>query len=289
MENDKIYVSSTCLKYDKIIDSVEELARNGFINIELSSGTKHYPGYIDDLLRLKEKYRLNYLLHNYFPPPLTDFVLNLASLNDNIYEKTIAHYKEAILLSRKLGSNKFGLHAGFFIDFDIKEIGKNISSTEIRDKDETIKRFCDGYCYLQKFASDVKLYIENNVLSRSNAKVFCGKSPFMLVDYDGYLDLKNIIDYKLLLDVAHLWVSANSRGINFISQLDKMLLLSDYVHLSDNDGKFDQNRCFREDNNILNILKNYDFKNKSITLETYGSIDEIGASYSRIKETLSLS
>ena len=125
-----MYVSSACLKHEKIKDSVEELARNGFKNVELSGGTKYYRGYEEDLLGLKDQYDLNFLLHNYFPPPKEDFILNLASLNDAIYQKTLDHCERAILLARKLGSKKFGLHAGFFIDFAAKEVGKNISSSK---------------------------------------------------------------------------------------------------------------------------------------------------------------
>jgi hypothetical protein len=34
-----IYISSSCVKHNKISDSIEELVRNGFHNIELSGGT----------------------------------------------------------------------------------------------------------------------------------------------------------------------------------------------------------------------------------------------------------
>ncbi len=86
-----INVSSACLEHEKIKDSVKELAENGFLNIELSGGTKYYEGYEEDLLRLQEEYNLNYIVHNYFPPPRQDFILNLASLNDDIYQKTQKH------------------------------------------------------------------------------------------------------------------------------------------------------------------------------------------------------
>jgi len=78
-----MYVSSACVVHEKIKDSIEELGLNGFKDIELSGGTKYYAGYEDDLIRLKEKYHLNYLVHNYFPPPKEEFILNLASLDEN--------------------------------------------------------------------------------------------------------------------------------------------------------------------------------------------------------------
>ena len=51
-----IYISSSCVKNTKIKDSVEELATNGFKNIELSGGTEYYDNFENDLLKLKDKH-----------------------------------------------------------------------------------------------------------------------------------------------------------------------------------------------------------------------------------------
>ena len=83
-----IYVSSACVRSKIIKNSVEILALNGVNNIELTGGTKFYDNIELDILELKEKYNLNLLLHNYFPPPNTPFMLNLASLDNDIYKKS---------------------------------------------------------------------------------------------------------------------------------------------------------------------------------------------------------
>jgi len=274
-----IYVSSTCLKHDKIKDTVDELAQNGFKNIELSGGTNYYEGYEEDLLELKDNYNLNYLLHNYFPPPKQDIILNLASLNNGIYQKTLEHYEEAISLSRKLGAKRFGFHAGYFIDFNTKEVGNNISLTELYNKDEAMKKFCEGYNYLKEKTRDIELYIENNVLSYTNANIFKGQCPFMFTDHEGYEELKSFIDFELLLDIGHLKVSANSLKIDFDEQLNKMIPISDYIHLSDNNGLHDQNKHFSQKSIFLNKLKKYDFGDKVITLEIYDSLEKLKESH----------
>lgn len=283
-----IYVSSACLKHDKIKDTVDELARNGFKNIELSGGTKYYEGYEEDLFELKDKYNLSYLLHNYFPPPRHDFILNLASLNNEIYQKTLEHYEEAISLSRTLGAKRFGFHAGYFIDFNTKEVGNKISLTELYNKEKALEKFCEGYNYLKEKTKGVELYIENNVLSYTNANTFKGQCPFMLTDYEGYEELSSVIDFRLLLDVAHLKVSVNSLNMDFQEQLDKMISISDYIHLCDNDGLHDQNMCFSDGSDILNILKDYNFNSKTVTMETYGSIADIKSSQFVLKRALFL-
>ena len=121
-----IYVSSSCSKQKKIGAAIRELAEHGFQDIELSGGTDYYEDYEDDIFDLKEKYNLNFLVHNYFPPPKEDFVLNLASLDDAIFERSFAHLCKAIQLSCLLGADKFGFHAGFYTDISVDEIGKAV-------------------------------------------------------------------------------------------------------------------------------------------------------------------
>ncbi len=283
-----IFVSSSCLRHDKIKNSVEGLAINGFKNIELSGGTRYYEGYEKDLAELKGTHNLNYLLHNYFPPPKNDFILNLASLNEEIYKKTIEHHETAISLSRKLGAKKFSFHAGYFIDLDVGELNKNIRLREPCDSKQAIKRFCEGYNLLKEKAGDIELYIENNVLSANNSRIFKGQNPVMLTDYKSCEELKSFIDFKLLLDVAHLNISANSLNIDFDKELSMMFPISDYIHISDNDGLHDQNRCLDSDSAILNTLKGYNFDKKTLALEIRGSISDIKKSQLAVQKALHL-
>lgn len=274
-----IYVSSSCVRNSKIKDSVMELVENGFRNIELSGGTEYYDGFENDLLELKDKYNLNYICHNYFPPPKEHLVLNLASLNDDIYNKTFEQLKNAILLSKKLGAKKFGFHAGFFIDIKVSEIGKKITKDSLFDKTKAIKRFCNGLIKLQSIDKILKLYIENNVLSSTNYDTYKGENLFMLTNYDEYKQLKQNIDFNLLLDVAHLKVSATSLSIDFQNQLSNMLKVSDYIHLSDNDGLHDLNNTLEKDSQLVELLKKHDLKNKDLTIEVYDDLSEIKNSY----------
>ena len=99
-----IYVSTACVKNNSIKESVLELAQLGYKNIELTGGTTYYDGFERDLLELKESHNLNYLLHNYFPPPNEHFILNIASLNNDIYDRSIEHCLRAVNLCKLLGS-----------------------------------------------------------------------------------------------------------------------------------------------------------------------------------------
>lgn len=286
-----IYISSAYSKHEKIGigDIVRELAQIGFKYIELTGGTAYYKGYEEELLILKKEYDLSYLIHNYFPPPQEAFVLNLASLNNEVYRKSLEHYKRAIDLSKRLGAKRFSLHAGYFIDIGVKEIGKKVNLYELFDRDKAIKRFCEGFNLLKERAVDIKLYIENNVLSHINALRYQHVRPFMLLDYNDYLELKYLIDFDLLLDVAHLRVSSYSLNLDFHNELDKMMAVSDYIHLSNNDGKNDQNKYFSKRNGLLSKMSKYELKNKIITMEVYDEIEKIIDTYQLVRDTISLS
>lgn len=281
-----IYISSSCVKHKKIKDSVQDLVDNGFKNIELSGGTEYYDGFEDDLLELKEKYNFNYVCHNYFPPPKEHFVLNLASLNDEIYKKSFNHLVQAIKLSNKLGAKKFGFHAGFFIDIKVSEIGKKISKDNLFDNEKAIQRFSNGFKELQTLAGDVKLYVENNVFSSTNYDTYDGDNIFMLTSSNEYAELKNKIDFNQLLDVAHLKVSSKTLGLNFKDELKKMITVSDYIHISDNDALHDLNHKLQKDSSLVSLMKQQDLKNKDFTLEIYDDMNAIKDTYSILQEVI---
>ena len=284
-----IYLSSACSSKKNIGEAVQELAELGFKNIELTGGTKYYDEYETDLLRLQDRYELNYLVHNYFPPPKESFVLNLASLNDDIFKRSLEHGKNAIALSKKLGAKQLGFHAGFLVDISVKEIGKKLSKDQLFDEEKAIQRFCEAFTSLQETAGDdLTLYVENNVFSTTNARTYQGQNPFMLTNYQSYLELKEVLDFNLLLDVAHLKVSVNSLGLDFTEEFSQLFPHAEYVHLSENDGLHDQNKGFTQESPTLQTVHQYDFSNKTVTLEIYRKVATIHQDYQVVREALGM-
>jgi len=281
-----IYVSSSCVKAKKIHQAVVELADHGFKNIELSGGTTFYSELEHDLFELKKKYGLNYLLHNYFPPPQEDFVINLASLNESISKKSFEHLKTAIKLSEILGGRRLALHAGFFFDIGIDEIGRTLTRNQLFPHEAATSQFLRLFRQLSKKAGNTRLYIENNVLSHHNAQTFEGENPFMLTDSAGFFELREQLDFELLLDVAHLKVSSKSLGLDFETELSQLFPVADYIHVSDNDGLSDQNRCLEKNSELMELLKKFDWRGKIITLEIYQPLESVQRSHDLILNEL---
>ena len=236
----QLYVSTSGHK-ENAISHAHKLAEMGFKRLELSGGT-YCPNLITDLKLLKQN-TVNLLLHNYFPPPTQPFVMNLASDNRRIREESLDLAMEAIDISSKIGSPYYGVHAGFLFDPEIKDLGNIISRKDLTDREVALERFVQNIDYLAEFAykKNVKLLVENNVLSQANLESF-GVNPFLLVEPDEILRFFESVgnNVGLLLDLGHLNVSAQSLNLQNTECLAKLSKFVSGYHFSDNDGTQDQ-------------------------------------------------
>jgi sugar phosphate isomerase/epimerase len=270
-----IYVSSSCVQASKIGDSVKVLADLGFKNIELSGGTRFYPEYESDLDLLKNEYDLNFRCHNYFPPPRLPFVLNLASLDEEVRAASVSNITEAIRLSRKYADNKIGLHSGFYIDIKNNEIGKKIGIRSTYDKKDADNIFYQEFSAIAESAKDIEFYLENNVVSSANYKTYNQQNVFMLTSKGDHMEMSKHINFKCLLDVAHLKVSCKTLSLNYKEQFNYFINISDYVHISDNNSLADQNSALAPNGEIVSLLRSVDLTAKDFTLEIYSGIADV--------------
>ena len=282
-----IFISSSCIEHEHIGNSVKQLAELGYTNIELSGGTTYYDGFEEDLHKLKEEYNLHYLLHNYFPPPQSPFVLNLASLDPAVFTSSMEHCHRAIALSKALGCDKYAVHAGFFIDLKLQEIGKDLSKDDLFDQDAATNQFNAAFVELQRAAGEsLTLYLENNVISGPNYITYQPVIPLMLTHLEAYRSMKESLDFKLLLDVAHLMVSCNVLNKPFEQELVALSEETDYIHISNNNTIVDENKGLDQESTLTDALKLLDLKNKTITLEVYESLDALRTSYETINSLI---
>ena len=139
------------------------------------------------------------------------------------------------------------------------------------------KQFIKSWKDLKKQAGKkVNLYIENNVLSFENYKNFNKKNPFFFTDYNSYLLLRRKINFKILLDLGHLYVSCKTLNRSFLKDAKKLSKLTDYFHISDNNGKKDENKGLIKNSEISKFLqKKIIKKNSTLTLEIYQGLNTI--------------
>lgn len=281
-----IYISSSCIQRERIDQILQTYVEHGITNIELSGGTKYYPEIERDLLKYKEQNHINYVCHAYFPPPPEDFVVNLASCNQEIYEKSIMHYMNCIEMLKKLDCHVLSIHAGFYIEILPNQIGNALYDTVVYDKEEALIRFCEAYKRIENVAAqyDIEVYLENNVLSYANYERFHQKNHLMMTDYEGYLELKRKIDFNLLLDVGHLYVSANTLQKDFKEQCCLFQEHVKWLHVSENNGIADEHRALDEKGEIVREVEKLIKTCRNITLETSADMDEIKSSIAIVEK-----
>lgn len=275
-----LYVSTACLKGDTISRIIQQIAECGLTNIELSGGTKYYGKIEDDLKILKYEYCLNYACHAYFPPPKIPFVINLAACNDEIYQQSINHYVRCIEMLKRIRCNVLSVHAGFLIEIGAGEIGKKLSDKIIYDEKEAYDRFYTAYQYISKLCAEnaIDLYLENNVLNIENYKEFGYHNYMMMTDYESIMKMKGKLDFNLLLDLGHLYVSSKTLGLNYTNQCRLLQRHVKWIHVSENNGVLDEHKPLKANSEILKGFSGSYDSSTNITLETKGSMKEILAS-----------
>lgn len=273
-----IWVSSSCVKADRIVDSVRTLADSGYRYIELSGGTYFYEQWLLDLLMLREQNGLIFQIHNYFPPPVSPFVLNLASVNKDVFNSSLDHVRRATDLSRNLGNFRFGLHAGFLIDIDPSEVGKRISNRQKISRQVGLEKFLTALSLLIEENPDIDFYIENNVLSYANFSTL-KENTFLFTSWEDFEEIKaHCPTVRPLLDLAHLKVTCRTLGIDFKSEALRMMRETDYLHLSDNDGLADTNTGLIEhETEILDVLE-IGLDSHDVTFEVYSGLEDLKTS-----------
>lgn len=235
----RVYVSTGLNKKLLTSSLAKNLIRHKIKNIEFSSGP--FEKKILEKIKLLD---VNSQIHNYFPVPKKPFIINLASTNSQIFKQTLSHIKKSIDFSKKINSKYFSFHAGFLVDPSVKDFGKSLSRAITNNHSKCINLFIKRVNHVAKYAKNknVKILLENNVITKKNLSRF-DKNPFLMSNYSDTIRImkncnKNV---GLLVDVAHLKVSAKTLNFDPKRYLIKLHKYIEAYHLSDNDGLSDQN------------------------------------------------
>lgn len=256
---------STLAFIGKTAEHIIALAEENNLAIEFSSGMP----YRADMENIFLNAHIKRYAHNYFPAPEKPFVLNLASSNEIIRSTSIEHCIKGMELSAKVGSPFFSAHAGFCVDPKPEELGQELSRVANIDRELHWNLFLDSVKSILKKTEHlgIDFLIENNVLAKMNVYED-GTNPLLCVDPDEIHELIIDINNKrlgILLDTAHLKVSANTLGFDKDDAIESMQPLIKCIHHSDNEGDFDINESITGEywfikhlpqfQNILHVLE----------------------------------
>jgi sugar phosphate isomerase/epimerase len=265
-----VYLSSSCVAGRRIGEVVKEIARSGITNIELSGGTEYYDSIEEDLLTLKEKYGLGYLVHGYFPPPEEDFIINLVSGR----ERAFNFFRETIKLSKTLGCDMYSTHAGFTVDVLPLTRGEQLSG-----QPPMVKRAAEEILY-----NNIQSVMEDIVgpdfrFAVENMYPLMGREDYSLVTSPE--EILRFLDYSrqwpnlgMLLDLGHLNLAASVADFDRIKFVRGVL--ENYadkvfeIHISENDGTGDTHDIPAEDSWQLEVAGWEALRDVPVTFEWRG-------------------
>lgn len=250
----KVFLSTAAFSNDSAVNTSIRYLENGITKIELSGGI-----YLEDQIKkIKKIKNVEFNLHNYFPPPETPFVINLATKNEKILKKTEDHLKNSIDYAAYLNLKNYSFHAGFVVDISPKEIGKTTKSNNFIDREQALNTFVKRLEKISNYANEknIELLLENNVMKKSSYD-FLKKNTTLMAEPEEieFVMTKSPKNVNLLLDVAHLKVSSNILNFNLDNALSKVDRWIRAYHFSDNDGENDSNDLINENSWFLTKIK----------------------------------
>ena len=114
MIKNNLYISTTFLKNGQPVEkAIKLLNKQKIFNIEIGSNHNY-----EKNLSFFKKYKFinNFLLHNYFPVPKNGFVINIASDDKKIRNRSINQIIKSINFAKKYSCKIFTFHPGFIGD-----------------------------------------------------------------------------------------------------------------------------------------------------------------------------
>ncbi len=275
-----VYISSGALQGVSTVEELLPVCReNGIFDVELASGLRvgNPDGYLPLIEPLRDQFR--FLLHNYFPAPAEPFVLNLADRDEANRTRSIRFCLDALEGSAAMGIPFYSAHAGFVSSLRPDDLGKpERQQSKITEDDyhSALDRFSESVKALALEARrlGVRLLLENNV----DAVPRDGHSHLLFVsgeDVIRFFTEEIPAGVGLLLDVAHLKISAKCRGFDPVAAVEMMAPWIGALHLSDNDGLRDNNAICESGSWFWEPLRASCGKDTVTVLEAYRLAPEV--------------
>lgn len=269
------YISTGAFRFNELSEIITFSINHGIDHIELSSGIPYQPNLLAQVRETKNT-QMKYLVHNYFPPAKEPFVLNLASPDEVIRIRSLDLCEAAIELAAELEAPFYSVHSGFTFDPRPDFLGKHEYKSKIFldayiPYEQAYAIFLKNVVHLTELARSrgLRLLIENNVVSPSYLTED-NRDTLLMASADEIIRFVSDVDdpaLGVLVDVGHVKVTAtalNFRRERFIEALEPHI---GAFHLSDNDGRFDQNLPFDEKAWFFPLLR--DIPDVPLVIEAY--------------------
>jgi len=240
--NTNFYVSTTFAQNGSNINDVLNLCeKHNIHNIEL--GSNH--AFLVDPVSVIRGRNLNFLTHNYFPPGKDSFVLNIASLDPVVKQKSIDFVLNSIRFTSDVGSMLYTIHPGFLVDptkFTSKQNNYdfNFENKNVDDYNKTFNSLLESLSVIYDFAKN------NNVKVALETEGSITKSKYLLMqrpeEFSVLFDKINNHDVLVNLNIGHLLLASNACSFKICDFLDVVKDNVVAMELSHNNGSQDEHK-----------------------------------------------
>ncbi|MFC1535513.1 sugar phosphate isomerase/epimerase family protein, partial [Thermodesulfobacteriota bacterium] len=250
-----------------LIDMVEDLLSAGLNCIELSAS----PPVNEDEIEYLSKIEAQFSIHNYFPPPTSPFVLNLASSTDKYLADSLNMARYAIGLTAKLGSSFYGVHSGLRSDVEPTSLGGLLVYGAIVPYDKSYERFVKSLQILCDYANaqNIAIGVEPNVIT--NALLTDGRNELLLIcepwEISALLRDVSRDNLGILLDMGHLSVASATLGFSRGGFIDLVAPDTVAIHLHDNNGLSDTHQPVQPGSWVFDVLCRPEFCKLPVIVE----------------------
>ena len=266
-----IFVSTTFAKekksnLQKIINQLNKLEIEG---IEIGSTHKYETKQILKKI-INKNIKKNLFIHNFFPPSKDEkFVLNIASLDENIRKNSLDMIISNIDFCKDIGAQLYTIHPGFLslpvpkADFNKSNYDFDFDTTYVADRSEAFDKMLKSLKKISNYAKKKQMNIAIET-EGSNQK----KNYLIMQEPKEYKKLFKEIPENLFVNfnLPHTYFASsyfNFSMNNFIKFLNKRIIA---IEISDNDGFNDQHKPLSVRSTYLPFLNLFK-KNLPIILE----------------------
>jgi sugar phosphate isomerase/epimerase len=285
-----VFVSTSCVQ--KSSSNLESLLNDyltaslNYIELGWAPSPKS-----EDLTAHLEACEAEFLIHNYFPEPLEQFVLNLAAQESHLLQRSLLLCERAINLSVRLKAPFYSVHAGFRVNLAPGSLGKPIEYEQIFPYDIAYQTFVRS---IQKLVDlgrgrSVGILVEPNVLQRYNLVQDHNELALICEGWEVLNMVRDVNDPGLgiILDTGHLNVTSQTLAFDRMSFVEQIAPYVRAFHVHDNDGTADTHQPVQPGSWILDVLRRPDFVNLPIIVEAnFNTVADLYRHVEWLKEEL---
>jgi len=211
-------------------------------------------------------------VHNYFPIPKKSFVINIASFDKSIRERSIKHIKTAIDFCNKIDGKLYTFHPGFLTDpqgsnisdqnYDFQWDERQLNNTNYKQAKRNMYRALDEVAAYSK-SKNIRVAIETEGSLNKKDHLLMQRPE----EYEEFMENYSLSDIGINLNIGHLNLAANAFDFKRSDFID---LIQNYIaamELSHNDGVEDQHQPLQPDGWYWDLIQDSRFENVYKILE----------------------